>query len=185
MANEKGGFDMFSPPNSLGFFCDTDCAADWTRDNPIKLQQMYKKEYNKETRILKKKSLNHQAKSERKTRERAAKEACHSYIRARDKGKPCICCGMPLGDDYHAGHFKRANSFGEIKYHEDNIHGQRADCNTQYGGDRGHYEYNLRKKIGDEAVNNLYEKITETNRVYKYTIDELKDIEEYYKNKLK
>ena len=92
---------------------------------------------------------------------------------------------LELGDDYHAGHFKRSNSFGAIKYHEDNIHGQRADCNMHYGGDRGQYEYNLRKRIGDDRVNALYEKITNKSRVYKYTIDELKEIEQDYKDKLK
>jgi len=171
---------------NLARFCDYNCATEYGKANINKGQKLQRKEYNQTTAQLKKKfGINGKNNSERQTRTRAAKEACHLYIRTRDKNKPCICCGLPLGDDYHAGHFKRSNSFGAIKYNEDNIHGQRADCNTKYGGDRGHYEYNLRKRIGSEKVDNLYKKITGNNRVYKYTIDELKEIEAYYKEKLK
>ena len=171
---------------NLKRFCDYSCATQFGKDNIDKGKKVAAKEYNKATAELKKTfGLNGSANTERRTRIRATTEACHLYIRTRDKGKPCPCCGLPLGDDYHAGHFKRSNSFGAIKFDEDNIHGQRADCNTRYGGDRGEYEYNLRKRIGDERVNALYEKIQGNNRVYKYTIDELKDIENYYKEKIK
>jgi len=174
--------------SNLKYFCDNDneCKSKWGMAQVEKKKAKQRKAYNDVTKGLKKSyGLKYKSDSERATRMEATKKACHLYIRTRDKDKPCICCDLPLGEEFHAGHFKRSNSFGAIKFNEDNIHGQRVDCNTKFGGDRGKYEYNLRNRIGNEKVNDLYEKITNGTRVYKYTIDELKDIEKHYKDMLK
>jgi len=115
------------------------------------------------------------------TRKRAAKEACHAYIRFRDKGGSCICCEKPLGDDYQAGHFQESGSNSQIRYHEDNIHGQRLQCNYYRGGDIGHYEDNLRAKSGNDRVDYL---LANRGGVVKRTADDLRAIEKYYKEKL-
>ena len=119
--------------------------------------------------------------SDLKTRRRAVKEACHKYIRARDKGQPCICCGEPLKPDFHAGHFLESGNNPKIRYNEDNIHGQNLDCNYFKGGS-GEYEKNLRAKIGDDRVDCLKDNKGGT---VKRTGPELKEIEDYYKAKLK
>ena len=176
--------DMVTTPAYLGHFCDYECAAAFGKANIEKGRKVERQEYNKETKRLKKQfGLDKEGKSARSRQQAATTKACNRYIRERDKNEACICCGLPLGDDYHAGHFKRANSFAIIEFDEDNIHAQRVDCNTRYGGDRGHYEYNLRKKIGDKRVDALYEKITGNNRVYKRTLDELKEIQKHYQKK--
>ena len=120
--------------------------------------------------------------SDIKTREAAAKKACHAYIRARDYGKPCICCGRVLGPKYDAGHFWESGNFSFTRYHEDNIHGQSVHCNQYKGGDSGDYERNLRIKIGDERVDWLR---ANRNKVIKRTADDYKAIEAEYKRKLK
>jgi len=115
------------------------------------------------------------------TRKRAAKEACHRYIRLRDKDKLCICCSEPLGDDFEAGHFWESGNFSFIRYHEDNIHGQRKHCNRFKGGDSGFYRENLVEKIGIDRV-----KWLDNNRSksVKITADYLREIEAYYKAKI-
>ena len=116
------------------------------------------------------------------TRKRATREACHLYIRTRDKDKPCPCCGEPLGDDFHAGHFWESGNFPFLRYHEDNIHGQKASCNTFKGGDSGFYRQNLIERIGSEKVEYLDN--NRSNKV-KLTADDYRAIEAYYKLKLK
>ncbi len=112
-----------------------------------------------------------------------AKTICHLYIRTRDFGKPCICCGRELGIDYQAGHFQESGNNSAIRLDESNIHGQRADCNLTRGGDSGNYEPNLRLRIGDAGVDRLI-RIAESKVVTKMTIDDYLKIIKYYKNKL-
>ncbi len=117
-----------------------------------------------------------------KTRREAAKLACHAYIRARDKGKPCICCGRVIKGAVHAGHFKESGNNPKIRYHEDNIHVQSGYCNTYKGGNSGDYELYLRKKIGNERVDWLK---TQLGGSVKRTPQDYKEIELHYKNKIK
>ncbi len=117
-----------------------------------------------------------------KTRKNAAKTACHTYIRARDKGLPCICCGEPTGADSQAGHWIPSGQNPQVRYDEDNIHLQRLNCNYFKGGDSGNYKYNLIKKIGITRVEALESK---QGGVMKRTCDDYLEIERYYKDKLK
>ena len=185
------GFGMCSTPNNLSSFCNKDCLADFLIENRKGLVKKQKasesKEYKKVTTELKKKfGLNKTSSKERAKRERATKEACHAYIRMRDKGLSCVCC--PEGseiDVVHAGHFKASDKYAILRYDEDNIHAQRAHCNMFQGGDSGLYEFNLRKRIGNQKVDELYMKIEGSSNVFRHSIDELKTIEQYYKDKLK
>jgi hypothetical protein len=90
-----------------------------------------------------------------KAAEEKAIRTCHTYIRLRDYGKPCICCGRDLGPNYNAGHFKEAGNNTAIKLDENNIHGQRNDCNTIGNGDSGDYDKNIRIRVGDTVTDNL------------------------------
>lgn len=117
-----------------------------------------------------------------KTRKEAAKTACHTYIRARDKGLPCICCGMPTGEDSQAGHWIPSGQNPQVRYDEDNIHLQRLNCNYFKGGDSGNYKYNLIKKIGIKRTEALEGK---QGGVMKRTCENYLKIEKYYKEKLK
>jgi len=117
-----------------------------------------------------------------KTRKGAAKTACHAYIRARDKGLPCICCGEPTGADSQAGHWIPSGQNPQVRYDEDNIHLQNLNCNYFKGGDSGNYKYNLIKKIGIERTETLESKQGGT---MKRTCDDYREIEKYYKDKLK
>jgi len=117
-----------------------------------------------------------------KTRKKAVKKACHDYIRARDINDGCICCGKPLGDNFHAGHYLESGNNPLVRYDENNIHGQRLDCNFFHGGDSGEYKQRLITKIGLFEYYCLMSKKggTDTRKPQDY-----KEIEVYFKNKLK
>lgn len=117
-----------------------------------------------------------------KTRAAAAKTACHQYINARDKGKPCICCGRPITGNPHAGHFLESGNNPKIRYNEDNINSQLSYCNLYQGGDSDDYEGRLRLKIGDDRVDYL---LANKGGTMKRTAQDYKEIEDYYKHKLK
>lgn len=156
---------------NMGYYCDIGCATGYGFKNKEKGE---KKRFNQKKKTFQL--------SDRKIRKQALKTACHSYIRARDKNKLCICCNEPLGDSYHAGHFIESGNNPKIRYDEDNIHGQRIYCNTYKGGDSGDYENNLRERIGDERVDRLLSLKGGTDKM---TTDEMLELEKYYKDKLK
>ena len=157
-----------------GRFCTRDHMIEWSIENQSKGKNKIEVEQRRATNKAKKANI--------KTRKDAAKTACHAYIRARDSGYACICCGKPLGDNFHAGHFFESGNNPQIRYDEDNIHGQRLDCNFFKGGDSGDYQTNLINKIGLEKVNILKNKKGGTK---KRTADDYLFIEKHYKDKLK
>ena len=164
-----------------GNFCTTECVIEYATNKTKKNKMaMISKVYGSGSgRKLK---TARTLKDERDTRLKAVKKACHDYIRARDIGKPCICCGEPLGTDYHAGHFLESGNYPLTRYHEDNINGQKISCNSFKGGDSGMYRVNLVEKIGFKRVEFLE---SLKGKVIKRTNDDLKEIEDYYKAKLK
>tara|TARA_R100000544_G_scaffold10036_1_gene4237 strand:+ start:440 stop:988 length:549 start_codon:yes stop_codon:yes gene_type:complete len=154
-----------------GFYCDIDCATQYGFKNKEKGKEIKHK--------AQKKAYNENKLS---TRKRATKEACHEYIRLRDKNNLCICCSEPLGDDYHAGHFLESGNNPKVRYDEDNIHAQRAYCNTYKGGDSGMYKENLIEKIGIERVERL---LSLKGGTVKRNADDYREVERYYKGKIK
>lgn len=116
-----------------------------------------------------------------------AKEAMHDYIRARDEGKPCISCDTillklgRLGGDYDAGHFRSVGSAKHMEFVENNIHGQCKHCNNYLASNSQEYERRLRIRCGDQFVDDLLSDTTER----KLQIDDFKQIEATYKQKLK
>lgn len=121
-------------------------------------------------------------KSDLQRAKEAAKKACHAYIRARDNGQRCICCNRSTeGVKTNAGHYFESSQYPYLRYHEDNIHLQRVDCNHFKSGNLGDYRTNLIKKIGEARFNFL-----EANKSTKIvrTEDDYRLIEASYKEKL-
>ena len=138
-----------------------------------------KKAYRVETARMKKKFYENDI----KTRAKSAKEACHAYIRARDRGLPCICCNRSTATGkINAGHFLESGNYSSIRFHEDNIHSQLEYCNSYKHGNSDDYEGNLRKKIGDKRVDWL---LSQKNVTVKRTAQDYKEIEVYFKEKIK
>lgn len=115
-----------------------------------------------------------------------AQHAFNAYIRARDREKPCICCGQPLelsavGGGYDCGHYRSTGSASHLRFDEDNAHGQRKVCNRYGAGRAVDYRIGLIARIGLERV----EALETNNQAHKWTADELRAIKAEYRAKLK
>ena len=117
---------------------------------------------------------------------REAQAAFNAFVRARDAGKPCICCGLPLsagdvGGKYDCGHYRSVGSAPHLRYDERNAHGQRKQCNRYGAGRAVDYRIGLIGRIGLEAV----EALEAQNAPHKWTREELIAIRDEYRSKLK
>lgn len=115
-----------------------------------------------------------------------AQHAVNSYIRVRDEGLPCISCGKPPTDlGFHggrdAGHYRSVGSASNLRFHEDNIHAQCVKCNQWKAGNAVEYRIRLLERIGEERVVAL----ENNNEPHKWMREELIQIKETYKKKLK
>ena len=111
---------------------------------------------------------------------READKAFCAFIRARDAGKPCICCGRSSsgwsrGGDWDAGHYRSRGAASHLRYHEDNCHSQLKQCNRR-AFDVASYRANLIGRIGLERV----ETLENDNAPHKWTRDELIAIRRHY-----
>ena len=124
-----------------------------------------------------------------KTRSDYLKEAqiaFNSFIRARDAGKPCICCGLPLADTaigggFDCGHYRSVGSAPHLRFDERNAHGQRKQCNRWGSGRAVDYRIGLIARIGLQTV----EALEADQAVVKWDKDELIAIKATYQAKLK
>lgn len=117
---------------------------------------------------------------------RAAQREFNAYIRERDKDRPCICCQRPLGEGdvgggYDCGHYRSTGSAPHLRFDERNAHAQRKQCNRYGAGRAVDYRVGLVARIGREAV----EALEADNRVHKWTREELREIRDTYRQKLK
>lgn len=115
-----------------------------------------------------------------------AQREFNGYIRARDAAQPCICCGRPLGDGpvggaYDAGHYRSTGSASHLRFHPDNCHAQRKDCNRYGAGRAVDYRIGLIARIGAARVDAL----EASNQPHKWTREELIDIRNFYRGRLK
>jgi len=105
----------------------------------------------------------------------------NKYVRLRDQGLPCISCNLPPKKK-NAGHYYSSGGHSNIRFDEDNVHLQCEACNTFLSGNLLNYQIGIQKKIGAQKLLELQERAHVTK---KWTIDELKEIIETYKTKVK
>ena len=154
--------------SSVQMCCSINCAIQYSK-------QIEKKKWTKEKKVLKEKI---------KTKSDYVKELqkeVNYFIRKRDKNKPCISCGKPLINKFDAGHYRSAGGNPELRFNELNIQGQCVYCNQHLHGNLIDYRIGLIKRIGIDKVEWLESK-HEPNH---YTIEELKELIKYYKQKNK
>ena len=174
----------FVPLRSTAIACSYPCAKAWVDARNAKLKAQKAKQEAKIDRQLTK-----ERKEKLKTRNDYIKEVqtiFNSYIRYRDRNQPCICCGKPLGESsigggYDAGHYKSRGSAPHLRFHEDNCHAQRKYCNRYGAGRAVEYRIGLINRIGLERV----EALEADNEPKKWSIEELKQLKQLYKDKLK
>ena len=141
-----------------------------------------KSSYNIKKEEHKNKMKKKQALKTRTTLLKESQSAFNEYIRLRDRGQGCISCLTKKENiQYHAGHFKSIGSHPELRFNEDNCHLQCSRCNNILSGNLLEYRENLIKKIGLDRVEKLYEK----HELIKYSREEIIEIKNHYKNKIK
>ena len=79
----------------------------------------------------------------------------HAWIRNRDEGLGCICCGGKFNNEIQAGHYFSAGKYPGLRYNENNVHGQAKTCNYYKSGNLIEYRIYLIKKIGISKVEEL------------------------------
>ena len=137
---------------SLKAFCSMEHLIEFSRSAAgKKIKQSAEKKVIKETKERLK---------TRSDRMRDAQAAFNRYIRARDGGKPCICCGRSQGDIKHggavdAGHYRSRGSAPGLKFNLFNCHSQLAYCNRYLSGNVVGYRAGLIDRIGLDRVERL------------------------------
>lgn len=106
----------------------------------------------------------------------------NKWIRLRDKDELCISCGKHINGVEHASHYLSSGGHSNLRFHEDNIWKSCYKCNVMLSGNAVSYRIRLIDKIGVERVEWL-----EQNAYIekKWTVDELKQIQEKYKKKIR
>ena len=105
----------------------------------------------------------------------------NTFIRTRDKDKPCISCGTFTGK-MNAGHYKSVGGSPELRFNELNVHKQCEYCNTHLSANLIEYRIGLVKRIGVDKVEFLERK---DHAPLKLTVDEIKEQIKVYKEKIK
>jgi hypothetical protein len=166
---------MFTPYKSTAIVCSWECA------------NIYAKELNEKKTQKEWKERKAKLKSELMTLSdwlKIAQTHFNEYIRLRDKDKGCISCGKELKKgNTDAGHYMSSGGHYNVRFNEDNVHGQCSrPCNKDKSGDLLNYRKGLINRIGLERLEHL-ESISNITR--KFTINEVKEIAEVYKEKVR
>ena len=167
--------EKFQPARQLQSCCSVDCAIQHSR----KLSDAKAAKDASERR-----ASHRDAKVKAKTRGEYVKDAqtaFNAYIRARDKLLPCISCGRFHDGQWHAGHYMSVGSSPEKRFNTNNCNRQCSPCNLHLHGNLINYRIGLIARIGLDQVEILESKTDAQH----YSIDDLKNIKEMYKNKLK
>ena len=168
----------FTPARSTQTACGIDCAMQLAHEKKVKLAECDRLDTARKDRARKERLKT------RRDWEKEAQAAFNAYIRARDRDQPCICCGLPLsagdvGGHYDCGHYRSVGSAPHLRFHEDNCHAQRKQCNRWGAGRAVDYRLGLIQRIGLERV----EALEADQEPRKYTADELKALRDEYRAK--
>ena len=173
---------IFDPSRPMQSVCSPLCAAQYAHREKSKAEKIAAREDRKTTKLKR---------DQLKTRSewmQDAQKAFNAFVRARDDGKPCICCGKSLGGsgnglggDFDCGHYRSVGSAPHLRFDERNAHGQTKQCNRYGAGRAVDYRIGLIQRIALVEV----EKLEADNESRKFTIEELKQIISTYKQKRK
>jgi len=105
----------------------------------------------------------------------------NKYIRLRDKGKPCISCQKNSGAKMNAGHYLSVGAHPELRFETLNCWLQCEKCNSFLSGNIARYRINLIELIGIDKV----EWLEGPHEPKKYSIEEIIEIKDLYRAKLK
>jgi hypothetical protein len=109
---------------------------------------------------------------------REAQTAVNAYVRARDKGKPCISCDKPDNGSHqrHASHYRSVGACSQLRFNTWNIWASCAQCNGVKSGNLIEYRIRLVPKLGATRVDWLESQ----NGVTRYSIEYLQRIKKLF-----
>lgn len=170
----------FSPRNSMHVSATMECAQRIAEAKRIKESKAVAKAERAEFRTRKEKA---------KTRLdwiREAQQAFNKFVRLRDRlaGYPCISSGRMLdwsGNNVDSGHYRSVGSAPHLRFDERNCHAQSKQDNRWLSGAAVDYRIGLIRRIGIEAV----EALEADQAPRKWTIEQLREIRDEYRTKLK
>jgi hypothetical protein len=161
---------VFSPITTLQKNCfDPNCVTEWI--NEVKQKNWQKKKAKLKLDLM---TVQDYIK--------LSQQVFNKYINLRDKGLPCISCDKPINGRINASHYFNANNHWNVRFNEFNVHSSCINCNQYLSGNLIEYRSRLINKIGIEQLTLLE---AEANKTRKFTIDELKEIINKYKLKIK
>ena len=159
--------------NSVQMCCSVKCSYEYAKNLREKKE---KKEWNKEKKERK------EALKTKQDYEKELQAVFNTFIRLRDKDKPCISCGVKLVGKYDAGHYYPTGSYKNLRFNEDNTHAQCVHCNQHKHGNLTEYSLSLPNRIGEEAFGRLIsDRLIEKH----YSIPELIELKVIYKEKIR
>ena len=162
--------DKFIPLRPLQMVCSPLCGIEYTK-------QQKAKQWQKEKKVIKEKLMT------KKDYLNILQKVFNTYIRIRDKGKPCISCDKFLKpNDINAGHFYSVGAYANLRFNELNVHNQCIECNLYKHGNVLEYSLRLPNRIGIDNYNLLQEN---RNTPLKIDIEEVKELIKIYKEKTK
>ena len=167
----------FVPTQSFQSWCSPECGVQIARDKQQKERTALAKIERKAIR---------EAKERIKPRGEYMKEAqavINRYVRLRDANLGCVSCERPATwqGQWHASHYRSRGAASHLRYNEFNCHAQAKRENRYKGGNVVEYRAHLIQRIGLEAV----EALEQDNRTHKWTRDELREIRDTYRKKLR
>lgn len=163
----------FQPKRPLESVCSQKCAIEYAK---AKQRLKVEKEWKTEKKDLKERLKTHS------DHLKELQVIFNKYIRLRDKDKPCISCGRALKGKYDAGHFYSVGSYPNLRFNENNVHGQCVHCNQHNHGAMIEYNLRLPERIGQYA----YDELERTRNVpLKLTVPEILELKKLYKDKIK
>ena len=159
--------DKFTPFQTTAIVCSPKCALVHINNQKLLAR---KKDTRERKKALKTKS----------DWLKEAQSAFNAYIRERDKHENCISC-QRLPKKRNAGHWKSVGAYPELRFHPFNCNLQCEHCNTYKSGNQVEYRANLVNKVGVYNV----EWLEGPHKVQNLTIEDIKEIKQWYKDQLK
>ncbi|WP_396195907.1 recombination protein NinG [Flavobacterium sp.] len=162
--------DKFTPQNNTQVVCSIACSIQFMKSKKAN-------DWQKEKKVLKEKLM---TKSDYLN---ICQKVFNTYIRTRDKGKPCVSCDKFLKEnDVNASHFFSVGSSPNLRFNEDNVHSSCIKCNKELHGNIIEYALRLPKRIGIERYNQL---VNDRNKPALLTIEDIKELIAIYRVKTK
>lgn len=174
----------YNPRAALQAVCGLECAIDQSNAKKAKRDKAEIKKAQQKERVsvmVRKNKL--------KTRSQWLKEAqaeFNKYIRARDKGLPCISSGVMekdrfTGGYFDAGHYRSRGSASHLRFNTYNCHAQAKRDNRELSGNIVEYRKGLIERIGLERV----ERLENDNTPRKFDIEYLRRVKTIFSRRAK